>query len=315
MKSTSYLTSSVMNKALLIQALNRTILTALAVSSLFLYIPAALHGQNTSEEIRLMTDAMCARDAGVANTKPESEVAVEPNESNVEVSVNPRRHIKQASVKAPESEELSEEEKALNSAEALIEAEAEADIKNVEEVDNSIQRKMNSIVIPQVTFSGMKLTRVIETLSELSVKHDPERIGVNIVLLLGSDQKNPQVNISLRNMSLDRILNFVTQQVSFSYDIGSDAVTVSPSDIPGRVMTWETKSFPITRATVIRLTGVSSADIQAEALQVFFQSAGINFEVPGTSLAFDGEQLIVAQTPRNLARISAVVSRYQRSQD
>ena len=107
--------------------------------------------------------------------------------------------------------------------------------------------KMNSIVIPQVNFSGMELTRVVQTLSELSVEYDPERVGVNIVPIFDANEKNPRVNISLRNLSLDRILNFVTQQVNFSYDIGEDAVTVTPSDSIGGTAATSTEFFDLTR--------------------------------------------------------------------
>ena len=200
--------------------------------------------------------------------------------------------------------------------------------------DNSTLRKMNNIVIPQVNFSGMELTRVIETLSELSVEYDPERAGVNIVPLFNSNENNPRVNISLRNLSLDRILQFVTQQVNFSYDVGADAVTVAPSDGPGGVSTTVTEFFPISRATVIRLTGfrdsgsrssgsvdpfappssggsgAPSQNEEVEALESFFQSAGVNFELPGASLAFDGEQLIVTQTRRNLERMRTILRNY-----
>jgi general secretion pathway protein D len=475
-------------------------LTALAVSSLSLYIPAALHGQSASEKIRLMSDALRARDAGdyaLAKSQAERLYAMAPNDDNVQRlldSINEELtnssvdnataesevafESAELEVDAPEPaasnepvepEVLSEEEQALNSAKALINAgdllgaeevlenylrsgqdsrpvvrllnkidaalsdpsqqsilaisedylaqrkiirdltargraqflngdyagaaasfkeveardpndaeaklfqlriaeivgavqkqnlyktraqmlsevdqswerpkvfEVDADIKNVEEVDNSIQRKMNSIVIPQVNFSGMELTRVIESLSELSAEYDPDRVGVNIVPLFGADQKNPQVNISLRNLTLDRILQFVTQQVSFSYDIGSDAVTVSPSDSPGGVSTTVTEFFPISRATVIRLTGFrevggggggadfdpfaapdtsapaaggGSGDKEVEALQGFFQRAGVNFEMAGASLAFDGEQLIVTQTRRNLERMRVILRNY-----
>ncbi|MDG1300305.1 MAG: hypothetical protein P8R37_01810, partial [Opitutae bacterium] len=121
--------------------------------------------------------------------------------------------------------------------------------------DSSTQRKLSSIVIPQVNFSGMELTRVIETLSELSVEYDPERVGVNIVVLFNREQSNPRVNISLRNLNLDRILQFVTQQVNFAYDVGADAVTVAPSDGLDGTSNTITEFFPISRATVIRLTG------------------------------------------------------------
>jgi general secretion pathway protein D len=197
-----------------------------------------------------------------------------------------------------------------------------------------IQDKLNGITIPQVNFSGMELTRVIETLSELSVEYDPERVGVNIVPLFNPNDNNPRVNISLRNLNLDRILQFVTQQVNFAYDVGGDAVTIQPSDAPGGSSTTVTEFFPISRATVIRLTGVrggggsSSGPVdpfaapsgggssgpsggdEVEALQSFFQSAGVNFELPGASLAFDGEQLIVTQSRRNLERMRTILRNY-----
>ena len=197
-----------------------------------------------------------------------------------------------------------------------------------------IQDKLNAITIPQVNFSGMELTRVIETLSELSVEYDPERAGVNIVPLFNPNDSNPRVNISLRNLNLDRILQFVTQQVNFAYDVGGDAVTIQPSDSVGGSSTTVTEFFPISRATVIRLTGFrdgggsssgpvdpfaapsgggSSSPSQSEeveALQTFFQSAGVNFDTAGAILAFDGEQLIVTQTRRNLERMRTILRNY-----
>jgi general secretion pathway protein D len=206
---------------------------------------------------------------------------------------------------------------------------------NAVEVDEGgrIQDKLNGIVIPQVNFSGMELTRVVETLSELSVQYDPDRIGVNIIPLFNSNDSNPRVNISLRNLNLDRILQFVTQQVNFAYDVGGDAVTIQPSDSLGGSSTTVTEFFPISRATVIRLTGFRdgggsssgpvdpfaapssgssgpSQNDEVEALETFFQSAGVNFELSGASLAFDGEQLIVTQTRRNLERMRTILRNY-----
>lgn len=204
----------------------------------------------------------------------------------------------------------------------------------VDEKDTGILQKMKGIVIPQVNFSGMELTRVIDTLSELSVEYDTEGVGVNIVPLFDANKSNPRVNISLRNLNLDRILEFVTQQVNFAYSVGADAVTVDASDATGGESSNITEFFPISRATVIRLTGFRdgggsssgpvdpfaapssggssgpSANDELEALQAFFQSAGVNFDVPGASLAFDGEQLIVTQTSRNLERMRVILRNY-----
>ncbi|NBB79417.1 MAG: type II secretory pathway, component PulD [Verrucomicrobia bacterium] len=213
------------------------------------------------------------------------------------------------------------------------------DVSTTREIDDDtsglIQDKMNQIVIPQVNFSGMELTRVIETLSELSVEYDAEQTGVNIVPLFNPNDQNPRVNISLRNLSLDRILQFVTQQVNFAYDVGADAVTVAPSDSIGGTSATVTEFFPVSRATIIRLTGFRdgpgsssgpvdpfaaptggggssgpSANEEVEALQNFFQRAGVNFETSGASLAFDGEQLIVTQTRRNLERMRTILRNY-----
>ena len=52
-------------------------------------------------------------------------------------------------------------------------------------------------------------------------------------------------------------------------------------------------------------------DQEKDALQKFFQDAGVNFEgVTGSSLAFDGEKLIITQTPRNIERLRAILSNY-----
>ena len=200
-------------------------------------------------------------------------------------------------------------------------------------VDSGILQKMKAIVVPQVNFSGMELTRVIDTLSELSVEYDPENVGVNIVPLFDANDSNPRVNISLRNLNLDRILEFVTQQVNFAYTVGADAVTVDASDATGGESSNVTEFFPISRATIIRLTGVrednggssaavdpfaapsaggggAPADDETTALKRFFQSAGVNFELPGASLAFDGEQLIVTQTSRNLERMRVILRKH-----
>ncbi|MFP4203399.1 MAG: hypothetical protein ACLFS4_03605 [Opitutales bacterium] len=198
----------------------------------------------------------------------------------------------------------------------------------------SIQRKIENIVIPEVNFSGMELTRVIETLSELAREYDSAEEGVNIIPMFDADETNPRVNITLRDLSLDRILQFVTQQVDFNYDVGSDAVTVAPSDALEGSASTVTEFFPISRGTVVRLTGVGDGDgggggdsgdpfaprsdddggggrdDATEDLKEFFQQAGVNFDQEGASLAFDGEQLIVTQSRRNIERMRNILRNY-----
>lgn len=185
-----------------------------------------------------------------------------------------------------------------------------------------ISAKLDAIVLPSVNFSGMELNRVVNTLSMISQEFDhtgQETKGVNLVLV---DQTgaNPAVNLTLRNLSLKRVLDFITDSVGYQYEVQADAVVVRPG---GAQSSLDTRFFPVSRSTVLRMTGKAatqstatagpSASVESEgqAIRSFLQLAGVSFEgVPGSSLAFDGSQLIATQTPRNLERIRNILTRY-----
>jgi general secretion pathway protein D len=182
--------------------------------------------------------------------------------------------------------------------------------------------RLNSIIVPSVSFNGLELGRVVNTLSHLSVELDqaaPAPQGVNIVLMDPAGP-NPPVTISLRDLSLKRVLDFVTDSVGYQYTVQADAVVVRPAN---GAPALDTRFFSVSRATVLRLTGRGGAEsgkgkgapapvVEAEgaAIRNFLQLAGVAFDsVPGSTLAFDGSQLIVTQTPRNLERIRNILGR------
>jgi general secretion pathway protein D len=186
--------------------------------------------------------------------------------------------------------------------------------------------KLNTIVLPSVNFSGMELGRVVNTLSVISEEFDKtggNPKGVNIVLLDQSNA-NPVVNITLRNLPLKRVLDFITDSVGYQYEVQADAVVVRPG---GEQSAMETRFFPVSRSTVLRMTGkgaaahagadplaggaAASTESEGQAIRNFLQLAGVSFEgVTGSTLAFDGSQLIATQTPRNLERIRNILNRY-----
>ncbi|MBI5422618.1 MAG: type II and III secretion system protein [Opitutae bacterium] len=195
--------------------------------------------------------------------------------------------------------------------------------------------KLNKIILPNVNFSGMELGRVMTTLSVVSEEFDQSGTtpkGVNIVLL-DPTGANPVVNnINLRNLSLKRVLDLVTQSVGYQYEVQADAVIVRSG---GEQTTLDTQFFPVSRSTVLRMTGrggevngggsdplaggakaaaaSSSTNVEGEGQSIrnFLQLAGVSFEgTPGSTLAFDGSQLIVTQTGRNLERIRNILARY-----
>jgi len=192
--------------------------------------------------------------------------------------------------------------------------------------------KLNRIILPSVNFSGMELSRVVNTLSVISEEYDQTGAtpkGVNIVLM-DQGKGNPSVNITLRNLPLKRVLDFITDSVGYQYEVQADAIVVRPG---GEQSALDTQFFPISRSTVLRMSGkgaagtaaaadpakagaaatpapdTSTVEGEGQAIRNFLQLAGVSFG-EGSTLAFDGSQLIVTQTPRNMERIRNILNRY-----
>ena len=185
-----------------------------------------------------------------------------------------------------------------------------------------LQKKLNDIVLPNVSFTRAEIGQVVAALSAASEEYDTTGIGnkgANIVLIDPSN-KTPSVTLTLRHASLKRILDFVTESAGYQYEVQADAVVVRPG---GETSNLETAFFPITRATVLRMTGIGGTGKtetptegvtvtggEAGSMKSFLQQAGVSFAVEGSSLAYDGSAIIVTQTARNVERIRNILSRY-----
>lgn len=184
-----------------------------------------------------------------------------------------------------------------------------------------IAAKLDHIHIQEVNLSGLELGRALEALAAWAAEADRDGDvpkGVNIVL---ADAGGPpvKVDLTLRGLSLRRLLDLVTDSVGYQYEVQEDAVVVRPR---GAIAPLETRFFPVARAAVLRMkAGVGlpgtakgqggAAESDAAGVRSFFQLAGIAFDgLPGSTLAYDGSQLIVTQTPRNLDRIRNILARY-----
>ncbi len=195
-----------------------------------------------------------------------------------------------------------------------------------------LARKLTEIVIPNVNWTRAPLADVVASLGAISEEFDPASTGtkgVNFVLL-DPTNRNPTVTLTLRHATLKRVLDFITEAVGYQYEVQADAVVVRPG---GETTTLETAFFPVTRATVLRMTGISTGAASAAArdpyssagvaateptvtggeaasMRAFLQQAGVSFTGEGSSLAYDGSAIIVTQTPRNLDRIRNILMRY-----
>lgn len=204
-------------------------------------------------------------------------------------------------------------------------------IETVDTVILPLTEKLNRIIIPSVNFTEVELSKVVNTLSAISEQFDGTGLGVKGVnlVLIDPERANPTVNITLRNLSLKRILDFIVDSVGFQYEVEADAVVVRPG---GENTNLDTEFFPISRSTVIRMTGgTSSGSVfddpffnddgsrvrdqgvanDAQTIRSFLQQAGVDFVgIEGSTLAYDGSAMIVTQSRRNLERIRNILNRY-----
>lgn len=214
-------------------------------------------------------------------------------------------------------------------------------VDTAEGARDKIKNKLDSIIIPQVSFTqGVKLSDIVETLSELSVEYDnsqDEYKGVNIIFISPPDGSNPVVPISLRRLSLGRILDYVAEIAQFEVEIREDTVAVIKG-VDGSTggPTLSTEIFQIDSATKLRMTGVSAssggstssnnpfevssgggggdADDDSTKIKTFLQRAGIDFNgVPGANLVYDGAAIIVTNLPRNIERVGQLLRRYEQA--
>jgi general secretion pathway protein D len=191
--------------------------------------------------------------------------------------------------------------------------------------ESALGRKLDAIVLPEVNFTGASLAGALATLAGLALecdRGDGER-GVNLVLL-DPTKANPAVTLAVRQLSLRRVLDYLTESVGYGYEVQADAVVVRPG---GERTALDTAVLAVSRAVVARMTagGAMSTVGKGPAaeehssgrggenagLREFLQQAGVKFDgVEGSSLVFDGSAILVTQTARNLARIRTILARY-----
>jgi len=192
--------------------------------------------------------------------------------------------------------------------------------------------RLESVFIPNVSFERADLPRVVKALGALAEEYGSEEPRVTPInfALLDPDGGAPEVNLTLHDVTLRRLLDLVTQAAGYHYEVLEDAVVIRPASGPSAL---ETRIFAVPRAAVLRLAGRgpgpdgaegraaasrraagSAATVEEEgrAIRSFLQLAGVDFDgTPGSSLAFDGSQVIVTQTPRNLERSGNILARYR----
>ncbi|MDR1435517.1 MAG: type II and III secretion system protein [Puniceicoccales bacterium] len=238
---------------------------------------------------------------------------------------------------------------------------------------NDIFHRLNRITIPKIFFNNTPMSQAIDSIIALSEQYDGEQNspnrGVNIILITPPEETEPTLTLNLKNMPLDKILNFIAKASGYQFDI-EDGVMIFRKMEGNLSENLDTKFFNISRSAIVRMTGIQSSNSngnnsniskvsrskenpsnkkdkkegesapksseneksekskfqensenssssgpiarEEKLIKEFLQKAGVNFSgTRGSNLAYDGSQLIVTQTLRNIKRVKEILAKYE----
>ena len=124
-----------------------------------------------------------------------------------------------------------------------------------------LENKLSLIKIPEVRFFKSPLDEAMQKLMLKSkqfdlTEQDPAKKGIPIIVMKPSDGDSfPLVTITLKNMELGKMIQWITEMVNWTYDIKAEAVVISKSggSFKGRAA-LETKFFEVTQGSIDRMT-------------------------------------------------------------
>jgi len=193
--------------------------------------------------------------------------------------------------------------------------------------NDPVIEKMKSIQLPEgFLVRDEPLDRALTKLSSLSQTYDKDQKGVNIVLI-DTANKNPTVSLQLRNVSVYQALDYTCKRVGFSFTVGSGGIVEVREDTGDSLL--ETEIYPLSTAAVLKMTGLGAGGAASPfggaaaggagagdgqrpeevAIKNFLTRSGVAFELPAT-LSYDGTNLIVYQSRKNLDRVKNIIRRY-----
>jgi general secretion pathway protein D len=202
--------------------------------------------------------------------------------------------------------------------------------------NDPVIEKMKSIQLPEgFLVRDQPLDRALIQLQTQAATYDKDQKGVNIVLI-DTANKNPTVSIQLRNVSVYQALDYTCKRVGFSFTVGSGGIVEVREDTGDSLL--ETEIYPLSTAAVLKMTGLGAGGgagaaagggaaspfggaaaggagagdgqrPEEVAIKNFLTRSGVAFELPAT-LSYDGTNLIVYQSRKNLDRVKNIIRRY-----
>lgn len=182
----------------------------------------------------------------------------------------------------------------------------------------SINRKLDEIIIPTIDFKDSTVREAIEYLRTASAREDRDSMdadgrGVNIVLKLDQAAASQTVTVNLSNLPLREALTYITNLANLKFKVDPYAVLIVPLDEP--TDTLITKEYRVPPGFITSTpsgggaapTGFGETAGRSTAKD-FLESQGVQFP-RGASANFlaSSSRLIVRNTQENLDLVDALV--------
>ena len=195
---------------------------------------------------------------------------------------------------------------------------AEGNVIIKDKAAQSINERLDSIIIPSLEFENELLTEVLKALQTRSYEMN-NNMGVNIVYLPyngqvattgegGSAAENTDeektITILTGNVSLRDVIQSICNMSGLKYKIEDHAVVIAPRGAP--LDEHETHIFTIEKTTYDSL-------IEKGSLKDCFSELGIVFG-DNTGVKYISGRLIVTHTPENIKKIKAYLDDHDKSE-
>jgi general secretion pathway protein D len=181
----------------------------------------------------------------------------------------------------------------------------------------SVNSKLDEIVIPRISFTDATLREVIESIREQATQLDSadeegDR-GVNIVLKLDDTAASQTITIDLANLPLREALDYVTRLANLKIKVEPYAVLIVPITEDTDILL--TKEYRVPPGFLSNLPsgsvaggGETEGTVVGNKAQDFLASQGVGFPT-GASAIFlpSSSSLMVRNTQENLDLIDAIV--------
>jgi general secretion pathway protein D len=210
------------------------------------------------------------------------------------------------------------------------------DVQEARDETSVLENKLSLIKIPEVPFFESPLDQAMQELMRQSkqfdlTEKDPSKKGVQIIVKQPPEgEQFPMVTITLNSMELGKMIQWITEMVSWTYDIRADAVVISKTGGSFKGRPLETEFYEVTQGTINRMTGGGGGGMAAAAdpfapppaggggggddtglkIKAFLEGAGIPFDDgKGHKFVFDGFQMIVTHDRRSLDLIERILAK------